>query len=479
MSKENYSSINSVLWSIIGRYLPSLVQIISTIVIARLITPQDFGEVALITVFIQISSLLITSGFAEALIFRVKNSNVLYSSVFYFNISIALFLYCILYLLSNNIANFYDISRLEILSKVVGLNMIINSFTYIQRVFFMLEGNFKTPAIIILISSLFGSITGVSLAFNGYGVWALVYQTLLINLIQLILFWKISNWKPEFVFSIKELKIIIPYSFKILSNNIIQVFYDNVYTLVIGKMFSSKTLGYYNRMQTLVYFTTTNFMYAIETVFYPILCRSKDNTTKIKDSYELLLRTSTFIAFPILVILISLGEPIIIILLSKKWIGSLQILQLISIAYLFIPVIYINNSFLKILNRPDVLLKTGFLKKGIGILILIITANYSIETVMYGIIIYSFIDFIISVLVTQSLMMISVKKQLGFIFNNFILNILLLLFLNYISSYFDNIYLKVFVSVVIGGVFYLVIPILLKLKEFKIFKSIFKRKRKI
>jgi len=475
MFKKKESSMKSMIWSIFGRYLPKLIQIVSTIVIARLVTPQEFGEVALITVFIQIASLLIASGFAEALIYRVKNSNTLYSSVFYLNILLSVLLYGVLYLASNNIATFYEINRLEILSKVVGINIILYSFTYIQRVFYVIDGNFKTPAIVVLISAFIGSLTGVFLAYNGYGVWALVYQTLLINLIQLILFWKISSWRPDFVFSTKELKLIIPYSSKILFNNIIQVFYDNLYTLVIGKMFSSKTLGFYNRMQTLVFFTTTNFMYAIESVFYPILCKSKDDINKIKESYEVLLRISTFIAFPILVILISLSKPIIIILLTTKWLGSLQILKLISVAYLFIPVIYINNSFLKIINKPDVLLYTSFLKKGIGVLILIVTINYSFEIVMYGVILYSFIDFIISVLVTQIFIEISVRKQLRFILNNFILNIGLLFILNYTSSFFTNIYLKVFVSITVGMFFYLGTPILLKLKEFSIFKSIFNK----
>ena len=216
-------------------------------------------------------------------------------------------------------------------------------------------------------------------------------------------------------------------------------------------------------------------MDAIESVFYPILCKSKDDINKIKESYEVLLRISTFIAFPILVILISLSKPIIIILLTTKWLGSLQILKLISVAYLFIPVIYINNSFLKIINKPDVLLYTSFLKKGIGVLILIVTINYSFEIVMYGVILYSFIDFIISVLVTQIFIEISVRKQLRFILNNFILNIGLLFILNYTSSFFTNIYLKVFVSITVGMFFYLGTPILLKLKEFSIFKSIFNK----
>ncbi|MDA7855149.1 oligosaccharide flippase family protein, partial [Cyclobacteriaceae bacterium] len=308
----------------------------ATIVIARLITPEEFGEVAIISVFINIASLLTTAGFAEALIFRVKNTNSLYSSVFYFNFLISVILYASLFQFSKEIAIFYQINRLELLSKVVGVNILLYPLTYIHRVVFTVNQNFKTPAFIAFISSMLGSCTGIVLAFYKFGVWALVWQTLLINLIALILYWKLSRWKPDFVFSIKELKTIMPYSLKIFYNNMVQVLYDNIYTLVIGKIYSVKTLGYYGRIQTIVYFTTTNFLYAIESVFFPLLCKKKDDIVHLKNSYELLFRAITFVAFPILVILISLGEPIIILLLTEKWIGSLQILQLLSCAFLFL-----------------------------------------------------------------------------------------------------------------------------------------------
>ncbi|WP_299125656.1 lipopolysaccharide biosynthesis protein [uncultured Tenacibaculum sp.] len=477
MTKKKETPIKSMLWSILGRYLPSLIQIVSTIIIARLVTPAEFGEVALITVFIQIANLLISSGFAEALIFKGNNTNTLYSSVFFLNIFISIFLYALLFLFSSTIAEFYSIERLELLTKVVGLNIIVYSFTYIHRVLYMINQDFKTPAMVVLLSSFIGSITGIILAYNNYGVWALVCQTLLINIVQLLLFWKINHWKPNLVFSKTEIMEIIPYSSKILFNNIVQVLYDNVYTLVIGKVFSSKVLGYYNRMQTLVFFTTTNFMYAIESVFYPMLCKKKEDINHIKESYEILMRISTFIAFPILVILISLGKFIIIILLSEKWLGSLQILKLISIAYLFIPIIYMNNSFLKIINKPNVLFYTGVVKKIIGMLILFLTINYDIEFVMYGIILYSVIDSIISMVVIHLLMKVSVFKQVYFMLNNIILNTILFFVLTYVSSFMTGAFMKVLISLIVGVMVYITIPVFLKMKEFQIFNKIILKKR--
>ena len=473
MKKE--STTKSVLWSLLGRYIPSVIQIVSTIIIARLITPEEFGEVAIISVFIHIASLITTAGFAEALIFRVNNTNSLYSSVFYFNLLISLILYIALFLFSDKIAFFYEITRLEILSKVVGINILLYPLTYIHRVLYMLDQNFKTPAFIALGSSILGSVTGTVLAFNNFGVWALVMQTLLINLTTLILYWKHSSWKPDFVFSFKELKTIMPYSLKIFYNNIVQVIYDNMYTLVIGKIYSAKTLGYYNRMQTIVYFTTTNFLYAIESVFFPLLCKKKDDIVHIKNSYELLFRIITFVAFPILVILISLGEPIIILLLTEKWIGSLQILQLLSIAFLFLPITYLNNSFLKIIDKTNVLFYSSLIKKVIGIIILLITINFSIEHVLYGIILYGIIDALISMFITQYFLKINIFKQIYFLINNIVLNIILFLILKYFSTIITNIFLKITLSIAIGLFIYFLITFLLRLKEYQILKSLIKK----
>lgn len=473
MKKQN--STKSILWSILGRYFPSLIQIVSTIIIARLITPEEYGEVAIISVFIHIASLLTTAGFAEALIFRVKNTNSLYSSVFYFNFLISVILYVALFLFSDKIAFFYEISRLEILSKVVGVNILLYPLTYIHRVLYMLDQNFKTPAFIAFASSIVGSCSGILLAYNNFGVWALVWQTLLINLITLILYWKFSNWKPDFVFSSKELTKIMPYSLKILSNNMVQVIYDNIYTLVIGKIYSATTLGYYNRMQTIVYFTTTNFLYAIESVFFPLLCKKKDDIVHLKNSYELLFRAITFVALPILVILISLGEPIIILLLTEKWIGSVQILQLLSIAFLFLPITYLNNSFLKIINKPSVLFYSGLIKKTIGIFILYLTININMQYVLYGIIVYSIIDAIISMSITHYFLKINILKQVYFLLNNIVLSIILFSILTYVSSLINNVFLKVTLSVIVGLFTYFILTFLLKLKEYQILKSLIKK----
>ena len=460
------------------RYLPSIVQIASTLLIARLLDPREFGEVALVTVFIQIASLLIASGFAEALIYRGKNSDVLYSTVFYINVLFALIFYTLLYLFSNKIAVFYRISNLEFLSKVVGINIILYSLTYIQRVFYSIAQNYRTPALVVFISTIIGSTLGIILALNNFGVWALVFQTLLINLIQVVLFWYLSSWKPILAFSYLELKSILPFSLKILTNNIIQVFYENFYTLVIGKAFSSTILGFYNRMQTILFFSTTNLMYALESVYYPKLCIRKNDNIHLVQSYEIISRLTSYFGFPILVVMIVLGEPIITIILTKNWLGGLLILKLLSVAYLFVPITYLNNSFLKIVNKTNLLFYSNIFRKLLGVSIVLIAIKYSINVVLYGIILYNAIDAIISMFITQKILGINIIKQFSFLINNILLNICFFFVLFNVSSYFNSNILKVFFSLTLGVFVYLIVPIILKFKEMVIIKNIIGREEK-
>ena len=463
---------NTLLWSTFERYIPNLLQITSTLIIARLVNPSEFGEVALVTVFTQIASLLIASGFAEALMFRVKNSNLLLSSVFYSNIFFAIILYLLMFCFSNFIAKFYGIARLDFLLRVIGINIFLYSLTYIHRVLYSLAQDFKTPGLIVFSSTLFGCILGVLLAYNHFGVLSLVYQTLTINFFQVILFWSFSKWRPLFSFSYVELKLILPFSLKILINNLLQTFYDNLYTLIIGKAFSSLILGYFNRIQTILYFTTTNLMYAAESVYYPKLCKQRvEKDFMIEQAYEKIIRVALYFAFPVLIVLFVHGDKIILLLLSDKWLGSLFILKYLSIAFLFVPITYLNNSFLKIENKASLLFYSNVFKKVIGIIVIIISMNFKIEGVLIGIVIYNCFDAFISMLITQRVIGINMIKQIGFMRNVFFLNLCFFLVL-YSSDYLvSNFLLRFSVSLISGIFFYLLVPFLFKFKESIILKN--------
>lgn len=406
-------------WSISQRYIPSIIHIVATLFITRMINPSDFGEVALVTTFCQISILIVSSGLGEGLMYKVNNSEILLSSVFYFNLVVGLVLYIILFFLAPTIADFYGIERIELLTRVTSLSIIIYSLTYVQRIIFQKQLKFHILAVVSLIASILGSLLGIILALCGLGIWSIVALTITINCIELILLWSKSSWMPQLLFSLKELKEILAYSMKILITNFVQVIYDNLYSLIIGKIINTRCLGYYNRMQTVVYYTTTNFMYSIESVFFPILCKNKNDKSVLLNSFEKVLRISTLITSFVLIILIGLSEDIVLIVLTDRWKEGAPVLQYLAIAFLFVPISYVNNSFMKISGNTKELLIGNIIRKGIGLLILAVTCTmHNFEIICIGIIIYYFLESVISILYSHHYLGIPFYKQCFYLMNN-------------------------------------------------------------
>lgn len=463
----------SVIWSIGQRYLPSLIQIITMLVITRMISPRDFGEVAIVTTLTQIAMLFVSSGLSEGLIFKVDCTQLKYTSVFYFNVGIALLFYLLFFFLSEWLAEIYSIERLSMLTKIVSLNLVLYSISYIQRTIYQKNMLFKKLMLISLCSTVIACVFGLLLAYSGAGVWAIVLLTLLINVFESIALWIFSTWRPLLKFSIYEVYDILPYSLKLMLNNLIQVSFDNIYSLIVGKYLGSQNLGYFNRMQTVVYYTTTNFMYSIESVFFPKLCKDKDSETTLIGAYERLLRISVMLSSLILLILIILPRQIVCFILTESWIEGAPILKLLSIAFLFVPITYINNSFLKIRNQPSVLLYSNVIKKIIGFILLFLTlSTKNIDFICYGLIVYYIFDALISMACVHSRVGISFFKQIYYLANSFSLIFVGYILGSYIINLFENNLICIISGVVTLILLFVVYNILFRTKEYLIIKSI-------
>jgi O-antigen/teichoic acid export membrane protein len=439
-----------------------------------MILPSDYGEVALVLTFNQIANLFVQSGLGDGLIYNAKNSRKMYSTVFFLNISIALILYLLIVAFSGAVSNFYEIPRLAVLMKVVCLNIVIFSLSYVQRCILIIDLEFKKYATISLISSIIGSTIGIVLAFRGFGIWALVLMTLSINTIDLLQLWIRSKWKPSFAFSIKEISHILPYSIRIMLNNLLQTIYDNIYSLVIGKVYNTKSLGYYNRMQTVTYFTTTNLLYSIESVFFPVLSKRKDEVD-LSVSYEKLFRFSLFLSLPILVILIALAKPIIVLILTSNWIGGVPYLQLTAIAFLFVPILYVNNLFLKIANHTKALFYSNLIKKIIGITILIALIRYDILVLCAGIVGYYCLDSLISMICVAKYVKIPFLKQFSFMRNNILMNGVCFVLVWYIEKTINNILMSAFWGVASYFLVYFLMAFIFKTEEWSLLRIVISR----
>lgn len=466
-------------WSIVQRYLPAIIQIIAQLLITRMICPSEYGEIAIVMTFYQIAILIIASGLGEGIMFFSKVSPALLSSVFYFNLMISVVLYLLLYFSSDVIAEYYAIDRISVLCKIIGINIICYGLSYVQKTLLQKELRFNILAYTSIFSALCGSTLGLYMAYHDYGIWSLVCLTLCINCTETVLLWIISSWKPTATFSFFQLKKILGYSLRLLSNNIVQVVYDNVFSLVIGKRLGSVPLGYYNRMQTVAYFTTTNFLYAVESAFFPVLCGNKDNHSAVFSAFQKLLSLTFLLNSIVLVSLIVLAKPIVIFVLTDKWSGGIEILQLVCIAFLFMPISYIVNSFLKIGNQTKVLLYGNAIKKSLGLLILIITVTSgNLKTICLGLIVSWLLDAVISMFLANRFLSYPIKDQLTCLKNS-VLSAIVIGFLSYnIISVFDSNVLKISLGTSLIILLYFVIGRFFKTSEYDLITVIIKSKLK-
>ncbi|MEG2120817.1 MAG: lipopolysaccharide biosynthesis protein [Rikenellaceae bacterium] len=465
---------SSVLWSAIERFSVQGAQYIISIIIARLLIPSDYGLIAMLSIFIAISQTFIDGGFANALIQKKERTEVDYSTVFYFNIAIAVVLYIILYLSSPYIAAFYNEQKLDLITKIVGVTLIINSFGIVQQTKLTIALDFKRQAIASLIAVIISGAVGIFMAYEGYGVWALVWHTLLNNLLRVILMWFFAHWHPILSFSINSFKEMFSFGSKILLSSLLHTIYTNLYTLVIGKKFAASELGFYNRASTLAQFPSTNFTNVIAKAVYPIQCRMQDDATELNRLFIIYLRMACYVIFPIMIAMCVLAEPFIRVLLTDKWLPAVPLLQILCIAFMWDPVMKINHNILNVKGRSDYFLRAELIKKIAAIIILVITIPFGIKVMCIGLIAYSFADMLIIIYYTHKLTEITLQRQI-----KELLPIVALSFsmggVMYLSSLLSNTpIIQILAGGAAGVIYYVALSHLFHFKEFKQILSIIK-----
>lgn len=340
-------SINGITWNLIERLGNQLIRFFLGIILARKLFPSDYGIVGLTTVVIVVFQIFIDGGFMMVLIQRKKNTDLEYSTVFWIKVFLALLSYFIIYFTSFYFAQFYKIPQLESVLKVISLSLIINALSVIHKIKLTNELNFKAQAKVMLFSTIVGGLFGIFLAYKGFGVWSLVYQNLSIYIIQTLILWTYSKWIPSLNFSIQFARSIRKTGFLFLFSNILLIIYNNVYVLIIGKLFNPTILGNYTKASQFESLPENTTNSIIVKVMFPILSEYKDDLTKLKINILHILSWLTFVITPIMLLLIINSNRIIILLLTNKWIECSSFLVILCISGIFIP---INNTILNIFN---------------------------------------------------------------------------------------------------------------------------------
>jgi len=316
-------TISAIIWSSVERFSVQGIQFLIMIIMARLLQPSDYGLIGMLAIFIAISQSFIDSGFSNALIRKSDRTEIDFATVFYFNIIVGLCFYLLLFFASPEIAIFYKAPQLEDITKIVAIGLLINSLTVVQRAKFTIEVDFKSQAKASVLSVIISGALGIWMAYTGFGVWALVTQTVVNSTINMIFLWYYARWIPAWIFSFRSFKEMFTFGSKLLLAGLLDTTYKNIYTIVIGKKFSVQDLGYFTRADQFAQFPSSNLTGIIGRVTFPILSSIQQDEQRLRSVYRKYLRMSAFIVFPLMVGLAALAHPLVLVVLTSKWEGVL------------------------------------------------------------------------------------------------------------------------------------------------------------
>jgi len=444
-------------WSAVDQFSVQGVQFVLSILIARLVSPEAYGVVVLVQVFMAFAQVFIDGGLKSALIQKKDRTDTDFYTAFLFNFALSVFLYIVLYFAAPFISDFYNQPQLISLTRVVSLNLIFSSLSITQLVRIQVALDFKIQAKARLISVILSGFVGIICAYNGMEAWALVIQSVFSTFLTTIFLMFFSRWLPKFIFSIKSFKNLFGYGSKLLFNNLLTTFYLQITNLVIGKFYLPAQLAYYNRAFSISQLPSTSLMESIGRTIYPIYCELQDNRDELIRAYRKYLRLSTLAIFPIMALLCSLSYPLISVLLTDKWLPAAPLLSLFCIGF---------SNYIFQYNASNILTATGFawklvkiniVLKIIDFTLLIIALTISVQAVAIVFVINNFIYTTVLLLTVKRSLHIDLMEQIGFVKDLVLDSIFFGLVAWGITFLFKN----SFVQLILGGTIGLVLLLLL------------------
>jgi len=471
MSLEK-KTINGLFWSFVDNSLNMILSFFVGIILARTLSPSDFGLVGITTVLITIASTFVIGGFGQSLLRKQNCTLIDFSTIFYFNITVAALIYLILYFSSEKISIFLNNVEIEGIVKLVGIGLIINSFSIIQTIVLTKELNFKLQAAVAITSTIISGGISILMAYSGIGVYSLVFKSLIGVSISTLLLWKFSNWKPGLIFSFKSLKELFGFGSKVLASNLLAAIYGNVYYFVISKYFSIKELGFYTRADQFQSLPSSNLQAIVSRVTYPILASIQNEPVRLLNAYRKVIKTTMLITFSSMIGLAAISEPLVLTLIGEKWRESIIYLQILCFVGMFYPLNAINLEILQIKGRSDLYLRLEVIKKIISIPVILIGIMFGMKSMLFGMVLHSFLAFYLNSLWSGRLIGYSFYNQCIDILPTFIIGIfngIIMFSAGFISNL--NQFQMLLVKVTLGIFVFVILCELIKLSEYFYLKN--------
>lgn len=480
-------TIKGLFWSFTDILTNQGIQFIVLMILARILTPEHFGMIGMVTVFITISNSLIDSGFSQALIREKEVNRSGYSTIFIFNLIASCTLYIIMYSSAPIISAFFGVERLVSIIRVLGIGLIINSLSVIQRVFLIRKIDFRKQTFINLFSTSIAGVISIKLAFNGYGVWSLVAQTLILQTMQTVLLWISNRWLPTPTFDFKYFRRLYNFGSKLLVSGIIDTIYNNIIAVIIGKLYFASQLGFYTNAAKLSDVITNSITGALQRVTYPVLSSIQEDNTRLMLGFRKIIGITSFVMFPIMTGLIAVADSLIPLLLGTQWSESIIYFQLLCIGGMIYPIHAINLNILQVKGRSDLFLKLEIIKK--SLLTLLIVASLFLSMGVIGLIVAailsSYISLFINTYYSAKELSYSVFQQLKDLLPSFSISLIMGGCICMVGKILVTTqYISLVIQIILGIFLYGLISWIFKLREFELLTSYFnglfqKRKSKI
>ena len=406
------SFLSNLIWRFLERCGSQVVTFVVSIVLARLLDPEVYGTIALVTVIITLLQVFIDSGLGNSLIQKKDADDTDFSTVFYFNMAMCIALYLLLFFTAPLIANFYEVPTLTPIIRVLGIILIISGLKNVQQAYVSKNMLFKKFFFSTIGGTIGSAVVGITMAIYGFGVWALVVQNIISLIVGTIILWVTVKWRPKLLFSFKRLKGLFSFGWKLLAAKLIDTFFLEIRQLIIGKKYSSVDLAFYNKGQQLPKLLVTNINTSIDSVLLPTMSKEQSNKEVIRSMTRRSIKISSFIMWPCMIGLAACAEPVIRLLLTEKWLFCVPYLRIFCILYAFYPIHTSNLNAIKAVGRSDIYLKLEIIKKSINAVLLIISMWFGVMAMAYSLLISTLCSSFINAFPNRKLLKYSYFEQI-------------------------------------------------------------------
>lgn len=464
-------TVSGVIWSGLQRFGSTMLSFISTIVLARLLTPEDYGYIGMLAIFLAVASTFIDGGFGSALIQKKRPTNQDYSTIFYWNLGLSIVLYLLLFFIAPFIARFYDLPLLCDILRVEGIVLILNAVRIVQTNQLRKQLRFKKIAAVDLSASAVSLVVTILLAWKGYGVWALVVQQLLVSLLTTSIYWLTGHWMPLLEFSKKSFQELFKFGGFILLSNLINSFCNNIQGLLIGKFYTPATMGYYSKAKSTEELSSTFISNVIDQVSYPVLAEAQSDKAYMIRMLKKFIGVLAYVTFPIMLLLILLAKPIFVLLYSERWLPSVPYFQVLCIAGMAICLQGINYYAVAAVGKSEKLFLGTLIKRGVGLLLVVgglLLAG--MKGLLCGVVLSSYFIYLVNAILVSKHVGYSIIRQFKDLMPILLLcmvSFTIAVFIGYLWKSIENMFILGFFQLVVFLTLYVTLSKVLKLEEFE------------